>query len=87
MVDSGAGHAAASNATVEYDILLSPTYQVPVLYFRLADVAAGYPTGLDFVYRYLVPADAQSQLQQTSVMGGVSLQVRSHACNGCQTGG
>ena len=64
------GHASA-----EFDVLLSPTYRVPVLYFRLADIPSGWPQGLDFVYQCMVPKNSIAELQSTGVMGGISIQV------------
>ncbi|KAL4996846.1 hypothetical protein BDV10DRAFT_195624 [Aspergillus recurvatus] len=54
---------------VDYDILLSPTYQVPVLYFVLR--RADKPLGIDKVYEYLVP-DQHRNIQNVGIMGGIS---------------
>ncbi|KAJ5973994.1 hypothetical protein N7481_011204 [Penicillium waksmanii] len=59
---------------IEYEILLSPTYQVPVLYFVLHWDNQG-PIGLDAVYRYLVPESYRKQLKNVGVMGGISFGV------------
>lgn len=59
---------------IEYEILLSPTYQVPVLYFVLHWDNQG-PIGLDAVYRYLVPEPYRKQLKNVGVMGGISFGV------------
>ncbi|CAI7652151.1 unnamed protein product [Penicillium manginii] len=59
---------------IEYEILLSPTYQVPVLYFVLHWDDQG-PIGLDAVYRYLVPEPYRKQLKNVGVMGGISFGV------------
>ncbi|KAJ6020814.1 Autophagy-related protein 3, partial [Penicillium herquei] len=58
---------------VDYDIVLSPTYQVPVLYFALRWLHQNGPVGLDAVYQYLVPEQYQSQVKSVGVMGGISL--------------
>ncbi|KAJ5736683.1 uncharacterized protein N7483_001808, partial [Penicillium malachiteum] len=58
---------------VDYDIVLSPTYQVPVLYFALRWLHQNGPIGLDAVYQYLVPEQYQSQVKSVGVMGGISL--------------
>jgi ubiquitin-like-conjugating enzyme ATG10 len=57
---------------VEYHILLSPTYQVPVLYFQLLHF--GTPAPLSEVYRVLVEdgSDARTQLQRIGVQGAIS---------------
>ncbi|KAA8652266.1 ATG3/ATG10 family protein [Aspergillus tanneri] len=56
---------------VEYEILLSPTYQVPVLYFMLRGSNLG-PLGVDAVYHYLVADQHKKELQSVGVMGGIS---------------
>lgn len=60
---------------VEYNVLLSQTYQVPVLYFSLRNHAAA-AGGLDAVYNHLVPAQFKTELQGVGVMGGISVGVR-----------
>ncbi|KAL4737473.1 hypothetical protein BDV11DRAFT_206746 [Aspergillus similis] len=55
---------------VDYDILLSPTYQVPVLYFVLR--RTGKPLGLDEVYNYLVPDQCKRNIRNMGIMGGIS---------------
>ncbi|KAJ5487919.1 hypothetical protein N7530_002219 [Penicillium desertorum] len=57
---------------IDYDILLSPTYQVPVLYFGLRWHNHG-PLGLDEVYQYVVPEQYRRQLKSVGVMGGISM--------------
>lgn len=61
---------------IEYEILLSSTYQVPVLYFTLHRNDQG-PIGLDGVYQYLVPESYKTQLKSVGVMGGISFGVSS----------
>ncbi|KAJ5894400.1 Atg10p [Penicillium taxi] len=58
---------------IDYDIVLSPTYQVPILYFALRWINYDAPIGLDAVYRYVVPAHYQSELKNVGVMGGISM--------------
>ncbi|PYH94426.1 autophagy-related protein Atg10 [Aspergillus ellipticus CBS 707.79] len=57
---------------VFYDILLSPTYQVPVLYFQLRQGNQPGPLGIDAVYQYLVPDQYKNELQSVGIMGGIS---------------
>ncbi|KAK9559594.1 hypothetical protein V6Z77_005243 [Aspergillus fumigatus] len=58
---------------VDYDILLSPVYRVPVLYFLLQ--RDGHPQSLeiDAVYHLLVPDQYKRELQSVGVMGGISV--------------
>ncbi|KAL4940804.1 hypothetical protein BDV06DRAFT_14203 [Aspergillus oleicola] len=55
---------------VDYDIVLSPTYQVPVLYFVLRRM--GKPLGLNEVYNHLVPSQYRKSIQGVGIMGGIS---------------
>lgn len=68
---------------VEYCIVLSPSYQVPVLYFSLRNalsnsssggIHAG-PEGLDAIYKYLVPTQFTANLREVGIMGGISIGV------------
>lgn len=59
---------------IDYDILLSPTYQVPILYFGLKWHNHG-PLGLDEVYQYVVPEQYRQELKSVGVMGGISMGV------------
>ncbi|PGH07619.1 hypothetical protein GX51_01627 [Blastomyces parvus] len=66
---------------VEYNIMLSPTYQVPILYFFLRNInndssdisAKGPDNPLEVVYSRLVPAQHRSVLKDVGVMGGLSI--------------
>ncbi|KAG2419872.1 hypothetical protein HFD88_004669 [Aspergillus terreus] len=64
---------------VEYQVLLSPTYQVPVLYFTLRQTGHPKPLGIDEVYRYMVPPQYRKELQSVGVMGGISLGYHPHS--------
>ncbi|KAL4808567.1 hypothetical protein BDV18DRAFT_101764 [Aspergillus unguis] len=55
---------------VDYDILLSLTYQVPVLYFTLK--RGNKPLGIDEVYDYLVPDQYRDSIRSVGIMGGIS---------------
>ncbi|KAL2808680.1 hypothetical protein BJX63DRAFT_23487 [Aspergillus granulosus] len=55
---------------VDYDIVLSATYQVPVLYFVLRQ--AWKLLGIEEVYRYLVPNQYRKNIQSVGIMGGIS---------------
>ncbi|KAB8070683.1 autophagy-related protein Atg10 [Aspergillus leporis] len=57
---------------IEYSIVLSATYQVPVLYFTLRRDNHPGPLGIDEVYQYLVPDQYRSELDNVGVMGGIS---------------
>ncbi|KAL5332890.1 hypothetical protein BJX70DRAFT_392628 [Aspergillus crustosus] len=54
----------------DYEIIHSPTYQVPVLYFVLR--RSELPLGIVDVYNYLVPDQYKSNIQTVGIMGGIS---------------
>ncbi|KAL1972414.1 hypothetical protein VTN31DRAFT_6828 [Thermomyces dupontii] len=78
-IQSGPSH---HHHVVHYDIILSPTYQVPVMYMTIAGVAVVGPAGMDAIYRYLVPPQYGSSLRSSGVMGGISFGVREHTLTG-----
>ena len=61
---------------MEYDIVPSPVYQVPVLYFRLHDVTLDPESPTDTVFRYLVPRDYHHELRSIGVISGISMTVQ-----------
>lgn len=60
---------------VEFSIILSPTYCVPVLWFIFRQLPSNGAGGIDAVYHYLVPQTQQAGLRQVGVMGGISMAV------------
>ena len=62
--------------SLEYSIVLSPTYCVPVLYFTLREGSSPSPASIDKVLRYLVPKTLQSVVSDTGILGAISLVVR-----------
>ena len=66
-------------AKVVYSLVHSPSYQVPVLWIHTFDLPASAPTGLETLYKNLVPTTPVSALHGVGVMGGLSFGV-SHCC-------
>ena len=60
---------------VEFSIVLSPTYQVPVLWFTFHQVPLHGPNGLDAVYHYLVPDLLEAGVRRVGILGGISMAV------------
>ncbi|PVH97784.1 hypothetical protein DM02DRAFT_673856 [Periconia macrospinosa] len=57
-----------------YDIMLSPTYSVPVLYFSVKDVAHRYPPTMRVLYDHVIPQGYAEQTKEGSgVLGGVTV--------------
>jgi ubiquitin-like-conjugating enzyme ATG10 len=61
--------------SVLYTVILSPSYQVPVLYLKLHNLPVSGPQGIDAVYHYLVPEQLKDGLRGTGVLGGVTMTV------------
>lgn len=61
---------------VEYCIVLSPAYGVPVLYFSLRNLPWGLsPSSVDSAYMLLVPDGMKGLIQDVGVMGAISYAV------------
>ncbi|KAI9743412.1 MAG: hypothetical protein M1835_002932 [Candelina submexicana] len=60
---------------VEYHILLSPTYRVPVLYFFLRKTSLKSQVDLDAVYKFLVPPQLKTEVLNTGPLGGITMGV------------
>lgn len=61
---------------VQYDVVYSPAYQVPVLYITLSDAATKKSIALpspDELYRLLVPDEFKSAMRDVGVMGALSM--------------
>lgn len=58
---------------VIYDIVHSPSYQVPVLYLTFQRLSQRGPPSPEEVYELLVPASHKPQLQAVGVMGALSM--------------
>jgi len=59
---------------IHYDILLSPTYRVPVLYFHIQDSLHRYPPTMKTLYEHLIPPHFTPQTESGGVIGGLSIQ-------------
>jgi len=64
--------SSTSAPIIEYDILLSPTYQVPVLYLNIKDPLHRFPLTIDTIYQYIVPPQFKNQVSGVGVMGGIT---------------
>lgn len=60
-------------SSVEYHILHSPSYRVPVLYFFLRNLPPSIAQSIDTVYEHLIPKHLQSGARNVSVMGGIGM--------------
>lgn len=60
---------------VEYNILLSPSYQVPVLYITIKDSNRAIPSTIETLYQYVVPEQFKAQVESIGVIGGITMTV------------
>lgn len=69
----------SSTIPVEYHIILSPTYRVPVLYFQvlhpLNKVGAN---SIEQILEHIVPIQLRDHIESIGVLGAISLTVRAH---------
>ncbi|PSN65617.1 hypothetical protein BS50DRAFT_63163 [Corynespora cassiicola Philippines] len=63
----------ASRVSIVYDIILSPGYGVPVLYFHIQDPQFRFPPTMDTLYAHIMPAQFKTQAMNVGVMGGVTV--------------
>ena len=69
-------HQKGSSPYVEYNIIRSPVYCVPVLYFFLHNLPNQTVSGVQTVHDLLVPDHLRASLRDMGVMGGISMSVR-----------
>jgi ubiquitin-like-conjugating enzyme ATG10 len=72
-------HHERLSPSVEYSIVLSPVYRVPVLYFflhHLPDHPDHPLPDLEKAHGLLVPDHLRATIRDMSIMGGISLSVR-----------
>lgn len=67
--------AMAPQAVIHYDILLSPTYRVPVLYINISDPQHRFPPTMATLYEYLIPPHFKSETQNIGVIGAITITV------------
>jgi ubiquitin-like-conjugating enzyme ATG10 len=58
---------------IHYDVLLSPVYRVPVLYFSISDAHHRYPPTMDTLYEHLIPSQFKAQAENAGAVGGVTI--------------
>lgn len=70
--DDGTSH---DHAVVEYHIILSPVYRVPVLHFLLNPGSTTSESSLEAVYDHLVPQQYKSSMSSAGILGSISIGV------------
>lgn len=62
-----------SPAMIHYDVILSPVYRLPVLYFHISDSQHRYPPTMDVLYKYLIPPEFKAQAENAGIIGGITI--------------
>jgi ubiquitin-like-conjugating enzyme ATG10 len=58
---------------IHYDILLSPVYRIPVLYFSISDPQHRYLPTMATLYKHVIPSQFKAQAESAGVIGGVTI--------------
>jgi len=66
----------ARGLRIEYQIFLSPSYQVPVLYLVLEGRGDVVPSTIESLYDQVVPERFKSQVRSFGIIGGITMTVR-----------
>ncbi|KAJ4411097.1 hypothetical protein N0V91_001470 [Didymella pomorum] len=66
---------ASSRADIHYDVVLSPTFRVPVLYFSISDTLHRYPPTMEMLYSVVIPPAFRAQAEHVGVIGGITITV------------
>ncbi|KAF2499616.1 hypothetical protein BU16DRAFT_524083 [Lophium mytilinum] len=62
-----------SEMRIEYEVFLSPIYQVPVLYINLEDRNGVVPPTIESLYEHVIPEQFKSHVRHFGVLGGITM--------------
>jgi ubiquitin-like-conjugating enzyme ATG10 len=62
-----------THATIQYDMALSPSYRVPVLYFSIKDPSYRYPPTMQTLYEHIIHPEFKPQVENVGVIGGITI--------------
>ena len=68
-------YSSTTSMVVEYDVILSQTYRVPVLYILLPREAGNGVQGIEFIHHHLVVKTLAPALDHLGALGGVTMTV------------
>ncbi|KAJ4352705.1 hypothetical protein N0V95_004030 [Ascochyta clinopodiicola] len=71
--DDEVAHLTSPAAIIHYDVVLSPSYRVPVLYFTIVDPLHRYPLTAETLYASVIPPAYKAQAEHGGVLGGVTV--------------
>ncbi|KAJ4301146.1 hypothetical protein N0V90_003236 [Kalmusia sp. IMI 367209] len=58
---------------IHYDVLLSPTYAVPTLYFHISDPQHRFPPTINTLYTHIISPAYTDQAIHSGVLGGITI--------------
>jgi ubiquitin-like-conjugating enzyme ATG10 len=61
--------------TRHYDIVLSPTYRVPVLHVSISDTQQRYPPTMAVLKAHVIPTQFQAETEHVGIIGGITVTV------------
>tara|TARA_R110002003_G_scaffold97_36_gene8023 strand:- start:21947 stop:22549 length:603 start_codon:yes stop_codon:yes gene_type:complete len=64
---------ARQHAVIHHDIVLSPTYRVPVLYISIVDPLHRYPPTMAALYEHLIPPPYKEESGHAGIIGGITV--------------
>jgi ubiquitin-like-conjugating enzyme ATG10 len=73
--DEVAETSNSSRAVIHYDVVLSPSYRIPVLYFSISDTLHRYPPTMETLYSMVIPPAFRAQAEHVGVIGGITITV------------
>ncbi len=73
--DEVADTRTSTTAIVRYEVGLSPSYRVPVLYFTIVDNQHRYPPTMTTLYSHIIPSEFRAQAEHVGVIGGITVTV------------
>lgn len=77
--DDEVAHTSSPNHIVIcYDVMFSPSYRVPVVYFAVSDIQHRYPPTVETLYSHIIPPTFRAQTGHVGVIGGITVTVRLH---------
>ncbi|KAF3044700.1 hypothetical protein E8E12_009321 [Didymella heteroderae] len=73
--DEVAEAVTSSRAVIHYDVVLSPSYRVPVLYISISDILHRYPPTMETLYSVVIPPTSRAQAEHVGIIGGITTSV------------
>jgi ubiquitin-like-conjugating enzyme ATG10 len=73
--DEALRRSVQSQPISHYDVALSLTYRVPVLYISISDTQQRYPPTMATLKEHIIPPQYQAETERVGVLGGITITV------------